>query len=169
MKIASGQRRGSVNTAAWGGGGGKPQFGHGKLGSAAKAQDLEMSRKPQVQAKRWSLTLTAHQPAAHEYRRILCACLHTELAALHCSTPYFLLPDLFVAPLYQQYPNSPDPGFSICGISEQLNRAGALGTCCSSVLRFPCTRTPEFLPKDGKLTFTQHRSRGTSLTQALKS
>lgn len=107
--------------------------------------------------------------AAHKYRRILCARLHTELAALHCSTPYFLPPDLFAAPLYQHYPNSPNPGLSICGILEQVNRVGALGPCCSSVLRFPCTRTPEFLPEDGKLAFTQHRSRGTSLTQALKS
>lgn len=139
----------------------------GKLGSAAKAQESEMSQKPQGVGKEMAPHHTPASPAV--YRRILCGHLHTELAALHCSTPHFLLPDFLQPPLYQHYPNSPNPGLSICGISEQLSGAGTLGTFYSSVLRFPCTRTPEFLLKDGELAFSQPRSRGTSFTQALKS
>lgn len=63
----------------------------GKPGSAAKAQESEMSQKPQGVGKEMAPHHTSASPAV--YRRILCAHLHTELAALHCSTPHFLLPD----------------------------------------------------------------------------
>lgn len=63
----------------------------GKPGSAAKAQESEMSQKPQGVGKETAPHHTSASPAV--YRRILCAHLHTELAALHCSTPHFLLPD----------------------------------------------------------------------------
>lgn len=142
----------------------------GKLGSAARAQESEMSQKPQVWAKRWSLT--THQPAllcsTQVQKNSVCSFPHRT----GCSSLFNLLlpfPWFFAAPFHQHYPNSPNPGLSICGISEQLRRAETLGTCYSSVLRSPCTRTPEFLMKDGELSFSQHRSRWTSLTQALKS
>lgn len=142
----------------------------GTLGSAARAQESEMSQKPQVWAKRWSLT--THQPAllcsTQVQKNSVCSFPHRT----GCSSLFNLLlpsPWFFAAPFHQHYPNSPNPGLSICGISEQLRRTETLGTCCSSVLRSPCTRTSEFLMKDGELSFSQHRSRWTSLTQALKS
>lgn len=68
-----------------------PSFSMGKPVSAAKAQESEMSQKPQGVGKEMAPHHTSASPAV--YRRILCAHLHTELAALHCSTPHFLLPD----------------------------------------------------------------------------
>lgn len=142
----------------------------GKLGSAAKAQESEMSQKPQVWTKRWSLT--THQPAllcsTQAQKNSVCSLAHRT----GCSSLFSLLfpsSQIFAVPLSQHYPNSPNPGLSICGTSEQLSRSGTLGTGYSSVLRFPWTRALEFLLKDGQLAFSQHRSRGTSLTQALKS
>lgn len=115
-------------------------------------------------------SLHTSQPccAVHKYSRILCAHLHTELAALCCSTPYFLLPD-FLQPDFTSSVLTPQildyPSVAFQSSWAELGLWGhaallSLGSLAAGL---------EFLLKDGELAFSQHRSRGTSLTQTLKS
>lgn len=148
-----------------------PQFWHGKVGEYSKSTGLRDVTKATGVGKEMVPHHTPASPAVqHTSTEEFCVPICAQNWLIFIVQPLSSFPSVFLPTHFASTILTPQTlGCPSVAFQSSWAELGLLGTCCSSVLRFPCTRMPEFLLKDGKLAFSQHRSKGTSLTQALES
>lgn len=104
----------------------KSQFQHGKTCECSKSTGVRDVTKATGCGQRDGPSPHICQPCCVQKNSVCSLAHRTGCSSLF--NPSFPSPWFSAAPLYQHCPNSPNAGLSICGISEQLSRAGTLGT-----------------------------------------
>lgn len=104
----------------------KSQFQPGKTGECSKSTGVRDDTKATGCGQRDGPSPHISQPCCVQKNSVCSLAHRTGCSSLF--NPSFPSPWFSAAPLYQHCPNSPNPGLSICGTSEQLSRAGTLET-----------------------------------------